>query len=358
MAEQTKIAWCDHTWSPWRGCSHAALADGSEHPGCLNCYAEALSKRNTRVLGMWGVDGTRVVNANWKTVLKWDRLAGEARVRRRVFTSLCDPFEEAVGWVLRTNGDVMIEDDQVPGGRCRELPDVRREFFRLIDSTPNLDWLLLTKRPQNVRSMWPFDRVGRRAIFPGCHGKLGEPQDCYERLRRNNVWLGVSVSDQRTADELIPELLKLRDLSPVLFVSIEPMLGLVRLNLATECDRNCAEHQEAFCPGTSGKCVGQQDLDLVIVGGESGPSARPCDVSWIRSIVAQCKATGTPCFVKQLGSHVLASEALDPVDQFPGDVKFDGIDRTTIRARLRDRKGGDPSEWPEDLQVQEMPHVR
>ena len=102
MGEQTKIQWCDHSASPWHGCEHARMPDGSEHPGCWNCYAEAMSRRNQRVLGVWGGDGTRVKSKSFvKNLIAWNKV-GEKRGRPvSVFPSICDPFEnrpELVPW--------------------------------------------------------------------------------------------------------------------------------------------------------------------------------------------------------------------------------------------------------------------
>src|SRR4051812_31601872 len=119
MGAETKIQWCDYTWSPWHGCAKVS-------PGCTNCYAEKMSHRNPGVLGIWGGKGTRVISADWDKPRRWDRAAAKAGKRRRVFPSICDPFEDR-----------------------SDLVDARIRFFHLISETPNLDWLVLTKRPEN-----------------------------------------------------------------------------------------------------------------------------------------------------------------------------------------------------------------
>lgn len=346
MAEQTKIQWADSTWSPWRGCSHAVLPDGTEHPGCQNCYAERQAKRNPRIMGTWGQDGARVVNSSWTTPEHYEQVARLNDKRRFIFPSLCDPFEDFYGHVLTTGGEVVVDCGdcghsgppaasnflpphcaQCGSGNveCGPLDGTRLRFFRLIDATPNLTWLLLTKRPQNVRAMflpWLRDRSGA--------GKES-PDDAWRTMMPlRNVWLGVSVSDQASADGLIPELLQLRDLLPVLFVSCEPLLGPIDLDVAGEgvhalgCGNDNHRHLT--------ECA---SIDWLIVGGESGPRSRPCNVAWVRSLVEQCQEAEVPCFVKQLGAHV----ALDEYR----------------RLYLGDPKGGDQNEWPEDLRVQEVP---
>lgn len=314
MGEKTKIEWATHSMSPWIGCAR-------KHTGCDNCYAEAMAGR----LGVtWGPNGTRLRTAEstWKQVEKWNRadqpfLSWTNHERPRVFPSLCDPFEDypnAVEVVGRN-----------PAGD-RSMDHVRRDFFALIDRCQNLDFLLLTKRPENVRRMWPVERDYNPE----------PPRDPYEfRRRRKNCWLLYSASDQQTLEAGLRHLLACRDLVPVLGLSLEPLVGPVEF----------------------GDMI--YLIDWCIVGGESGPRARPCDVSWIRSVVEQCKEAGVACFVKQLGSRPVWNPA-DKCDQWPEYVRFDyqnAGESSRHRIVLRDPKGGDPDEWPEDLRVREFPHV-
>jgi protein gp37 len=312
MGEVTKIEWCHHTFNPWRGCTKVSA-------GCAHCYAETLSHRNPAVLGEWGSNGTRVVAAEsaWREPRKWDRAAKAAGERRRVFcASLADVFEA---------------NDQVY--------ETRGRLWDLIDETPNLDWLLLTKRPENLP-----------AFVPWCFDHAGE----YRENFWPNVWLGVSVEDQAAADERIPALLEI--LAAVRFLSVEPLLGPVDLTRLTwrgdRIDALDSEHDPAG-----------PRIDWVIVGGESGPNARPCDVAWIRSIVDQCAAAGVSCFVKQLGAK--PGEWSGP-GFIPGSLTAMAIDAHLAAGgsepdddwyplTLADRKGGEPAEWPADLRVQEWP---
>jgi protein gp37 len=181
VGQETSIGWTHHTFNPWRGCAKVS-------PGCANCYAEAQSKRNRRVLGEWGPGGRRVIAGEgyWRGPLKWDRDARAAGERRRVFcASLADVFE----------------------GRP-ELAHPRRRLFRLVRATPSLDWLVLTKRPELAEALLPADWGG------------GYP----------NVWLGVSVENNDYAWRAAV----LRSLpAAVRFVSYEPALGpLDALDLA------------------------------------------------------------------------------------------------------------------------------
>lgn len=252
MAENTKIEWATHSFSPWIGCSRV-------HAGCQNCYAEAMAGR----LGVkWGPNGTRrrTAESTWKQVEKWQGQAyairdarpfGKPPDRPRVFPSLCDPFED---W--RPGGDA--DSDRLRGWRA--------DFFALIDRCPNLDFLLLTKRPENIRRMWPCAGTGKDA-----------GADNY--LLRDNVWLLYSASDQASLDAGLPHLLACRDLAPVIGLSLEPLIGPV--------------------PAWWAACDVRGGIGWVIVGGESGPRHRPMDISWLESIADQCESAGVPLFVKQ-----------------------------------------------------------
>lgn len=337
MAAQTAITWCNATFNPWIGCSKVA-------PGCTNCYAEAdMDHRRGRV--KWGPFGTRSRTSDnyWKQPLRWNRQAEAAGGRRRVFcASLADVFEQWDGPIVDAAGNRLKESatgdiapreqgDYGPSSRWLTMSDLRRDLFALIDRTPKLDWLLLTKRPENVLRMWDYSRKVK--------GHVSQNEgDGIEALRKN-CWLGCSVSDQATADAAIPHLLKCRDLCPVLFVSAEPLLGPVNLHLGKRDDgRPWERHLE---------------LDWLIIGGESGRNARPCNLDWIRDLVRQCREAGVPCFMKQLGSNVLCDlESTD--DGWPEGTVADPQGRYG-RIQLRDSKGGDPSKWPADLRVTQWP---
>jgi protein gp37 len=355
MAANSAIEWTDHTFNPWRGCTKV-------HAGCTNCYAEV--NYSVKMHGVkWGPNGTRVKlsDAGWREPLKWNRDAQAAGERRRVFcASLADVFEDWQGPILSHDGERLYRTKNGKYATLADIPvvcedpatldDLRRDLFKLIDATPWLDWLLLTKRPENIRRMWAAkDDV--RPIFPGAPGKLGEPLPCkVTGAHRSNVWLGTSISDQKTADEFVPRLLKNRDLAPVLFLSCEPLLGPI----------NLVPHFKAG----SNEFVNSQGIncDWVIVGGESGPHARECNIVWVRSIVEQCKAAGVPVFVKQLGSKPIEHVQEDMAKVlFPGGVPAGAVcagQYEHLRTfRFADTKGGDIAEWPEDLRVREFPRM-
>lgn len=330
---KSKIEWTDYTFNPWEGCTKVG-------PGCDHCYAEARNQRFAKGEN-WGTGAPRrrTSAANWKQPLKWNREAEKEGVRYRVFcASLADVFDNEVD------------------------PRWRADLFRLIRNTPNLDWLLLTKRIGNAESMI------RDALIKGHLLTSGSTPWPWP-----HVWLGATIVNQEEADRDIPKLLKTP--AAIRFISAEPLLGsinLSHLSVPDDADRHDGPWMltwdalggfRATSPysGTDGNST----LDWVIVGGESGPNARPCDVSDIRSIVLQCKAAGVPVFVKQLGRNVIdrndAGFEGDDGDDWPGPVEVEDVGPCSwqgepVRVKLQDRKGGDMTEWPEDLRAQEFPN--
>lgn len=300
MGTMTGIEWCDHTWNPWRGCAKPpANADGTgEAPECEFCYAEVGSARNPANLGTWGPDGHGAIGvpAYWDLPRKWAALARrDGLPRPRVFfASYADVFED--------------RPDLVPH---------RERAFEIIDQCHGLDFLVLTKRPELVPRLWP-----------------GGPE-----ARRPNVWLGTSCGHPSSLWR-VDALKAARHLADVLFVSAEPLLAPID-----------------FGSRLSG-------IHWMIVGGESGPAdkARPCDPDWIRGIAMQCHRDRVALFVKQLGSArgramcVECGYTGDPAD--PYERVFCsrcGAGLINLFGGLRDRKGGDPSEWPADLRIRELP---
>lgn len=347
------------------------MPDGTIHPGCVHCYAK--DNYSVKMHGIkWGSEkagGTRVRNSDayWREPLKWNRLApkkwfhdaarsmgGRGLPAPRVFcASLGDVFEDWSGSILDHKGNVIYltsdgkHDFRSTAGRPLTMDDLRADLFRLIDATPNLDWMLLTKRPENIRRMWP----------EACPD-LGDGP----RLFRPNCWLGTSCSDQETADAAIPELLKCRDLASVLFVSAEPLLGPIDFAKYTggtlyrcSCGYKATENEMIFhggdyytCADCGKICRPEKSLDLVITGGESGPKARMHDVQWSREIGEQCMAASVAWFHKQHGSNAVAWTE--------ENGRREGFGHN-ISNGLKDPKGGDPREWAPFFQVRQMPEV-
>jgi protein gp37 len=209
---------------------------------------------------------------------------------------------------------------------------------------------ILTKRPAHMLAVFD-EKTFDGGIFWEVLADLEEAGDEEEMpWPLPNVWLGVSVEDQARADERIPLLAKVP--AVVRFLSCEPLLGPLDL-------------QPFVGPPRPGKpCLAELDvrhdrirpsIHWVIVGGESGPDARACEVDWIRDVVSQCRATRVPTFVKQLGARPTLTEAV--LAEWGDGVRFTGDGPGTNRGRalLADPKGGDPLEWPEALRVREFP---
>lgn len=327
MASNSKIEWTDHTFNGWWGCEKV-------HAGCANCYAESTDKRWGG--GHWGSKSPRrFILGEWGKPEKWQREAERDGVIRRVFcSSMCDVFEDHDGPMVDVHGNAVEQD----------LDSCRFRIFELIEKTPNLLWLLLTKRPENVRSMVPYRWI------------LNWPE---------NVMTGTSPCDQHTADKCIPALLKVPGKR---FLSCEPLVGGVDFGRIPHETRSAEEARRVGGLVNDWEVLYQNPLSgfyatsmisgmndgerihWVIVGGESGSKARPMDIWWARSIRDQCQAARVPVFIKQMGR--------DPYDGLEGCEEPIGAGLPeSAWLNLKDKKGGDWSEWPEDLRVREYPEV-
>lgn len=239
---KTKIQWVDYTFNLWWGCVQIS-------PACDHCYAMGMAKRlGNRLFGhpvQWGPGGQRgyIADDKWRAPLKWDRDAQRANERRRVFCgSMMDVFE----------------------GLKEQRPHLER-LWSLILETPHLDWLLLTKRPNNVAKLRP--------------GKWP-----------SNVWIGATIETQEWAEQRLPHLLAVD--CAVRFISVEPMLGALDLR----------QHLGA----------GPGKINWVIFGAESGMQARSPEgtVHWFRDLRDQCAAARVPLFFKQWGSFRQSGDQL------------------------------------------------
>lgn len=274
MVENSAISWTDHTFNPWIGCSKVS-------PACDGCYAEALMGSGGRFARVeWGGPGKGVGTRNltspstWRQPLKWNRKAASAPGETFVFcASLADVF-----------------DNVVPS-------EWRRDLFDLIHATPNLTWLLLTKRPSNIVKL--FDQAYRPE---------GEEQSPNERAGNwpRNAAIGCTVVNQAEADRDLPPLLIAKTiLRPAFaFVSMEPLLGETDIRWAIS--RNRFERASGFLRRAHFSPGFELDsrLDWVIAGGETDQGdhkARPADPDWFRSLRNQCFAADVPFHFKQWG---------------------------------------------------------
>lgn len=233
MGQDSKIEWTHHTFNPWWGCTKVS-------PACDHCYAERDAKRFSPDMNLWGVGARRRTfgDGHWNDPVKWNARAAREGRRERVFcASMADVFDN-------------------------EGPEYARvRLWKLIEATPSLDWLMLTKRAGNVSSMVPV--MWWEHGFP------------------SNVWLGISVVNQHEADRDVRRLLLVP--ARVRFLSCEPLLGPINLQRAHRAPERLPR------------------VSWVIVGGESGPNARPMHPDWVRSIRDECEGVGVPFLFKQWG---------------------------------------------------------
>ncbi|MFA6270305.1 MAG: DUF5131 family protein [Candidatus Paceibacterota bacterium] len=264
MGEATKILWAGRplpdgsiepgfSWNPWIGCTKVSA-------GCLNCYAETLNSFHKWNPEGWGKGKPRKLTSdtNWKKPIQWAKKAVKDGVTRRVFcASLADVF-----------------DDEVPN-------EWRLRLFALIMDTEKiggLEWLILTKRPENIETMlpWMSDTI-------------------------TNIRIGVTCENQEMADKRILELL--RAWRGKNFVSVEPMLEEVNLRQST-IDFLDGWYADIYIHRDTGEAepmqVPMRKLDWVICGCESGSNARPMNIDWTRSLRDQCVEASTPFFLKQM----------------------------------------------------------
>lgn len=269
MGKVTGISWADHTFNPWIGCAKVSA-------GCQNCYAEHDTfPRMERAAGveLWGVNAARHVtgDGNWRQPETWNRRASRDRIRRKVFcASLADVFEARA-----------------------DLVEPRARLWTLIEGTPHLDWLLLTKRPENIERMLPerWSSIGYYML----HGTLPELSPFPQ-----NVWMGVSAENEEQFRKRWPVLESVgrRWYIPVLFVSAEPLLGPIDM----EDDLvEFIEHEED-------NTIWVRGIDWVICGGESGRNARPMHPAWARSLRDQCQEVEVPFFFKSHGEWLHESQ--------------------------------------------------
>lgn len=271
MGKDSKIEWCHHTFNPWIGCTKVSA-------GCAHCYAETMENRWGRG---WGPAAPRRRTSKdyWKQPAKWNKAAAELEVRHRVFcASMADVGED-----------------------LPELVEIRRDLSVIIEQTPNLDWLLLTKRPENLKRL--FARWD--STMPGG----GWPP---------NVWAGTSVEDQERADLRIPLLRQVP--AAVRFLSCEPLIGPITFRPSAH---TLEDMVKLSTNGDGSRPMMLDGIHWLIAGGESGPGARPMDHEWPRYLLKQAKEAGTAFFMKQMGG------AYD--------------------------KGGDLESIPEDLRIREFP---
>lgn len=320
----TSIEWTDETWNPTRGCSRVS-------EGCRNCYAERIAarfngtdivdgQRKLRTFAGFAIRGqdgphwtgrVELIESKLQEPLHW-------RKPRRVFVnSMSDLFHENLPY-----------------------PDILH-IFQTMGKCPRHTFQILTKRSAKMRellSLFWWRNLGHSPAMGGDHWVkvIAGEQRAGDQNFLPNVWLGVSVENQQTADERIPLLLQTP--AALRFVSYEPALGQVDFTAlngrigGTRLDCLSGRWDDDDSCGES--------VDWIIVGGESGPGARPFHLEWAREAIRQCKAAGVPVFVKQLGSRLVGETA---------DLIY--------LASMDSRKGGDWDQWPPDLRIRQFPDI-
>lgn len=339
MGETTAISWCDSTFNGWVGCQRVS-------PGCVNCFAEAQDHHWHPKDGHWGplAPRSRTSEANWRKPIAWNKKAAALKVRPRVFcSSLSDVFEDRP-----------------------ELAPWRADLFKLIHSTPHLDWLLLTKRPENAQHLWM--RAMSDAFPPGQFSdgtKVPAPKKAAPWLP--NIWLGTTVEDQRRAEDRIPHLLDVP--ARIRFLSVEPQLEAISLtDIKGEACPDCggpttwnaldpAAYCATCCECYPGELLAIRGVDWVIQGAESGHGARPFLAEWAHDLAAQCEEAGTAYFLKQLGARFV--DAKNGVVGKSCAVEPEALASGNTR-RLKNGHGADMAEWPADLRAlgQAFPKVK
>jgi protein gp37 len=343
---KSEIQWCDAVWNPTRGCARVSPGCGTGTAG--GCYAERQAHRfsgkgqsyeGLTILGKHGprwVGNARFVPEKLGEPLKW-------RKPQRVFVnSMSDLFHSD------------ITNEQIAA------------VFGVMAACPRHTFQCLTKRPERMLEWFRWVQCqsetpsGAEMFVQQCaYNLLGDrfPLHPIKGTFKRYPWplrgvhLGVSCEDQQRADERIPLLLQCP--AAVRWVSYEPALEAVDFTrylkpTLVSADGRRLQHPDPAVPNTGG--TWEFGLDWLVAGGESGPNARQCSVDWIRDVVRQCQHASVPVFCKQLGSAYVDAENGVGGHRCPAVIPDYGA-----ITRLKDRKGGDPSEWPESLRVREFP---
>ena len=287
MAQFSKIEWTHHTFNGWWGCIKVS-------PGCDNCYADVWANRMGHQV--WGPHAERRIlsDDHYRLPLKWNKLAHIADERHRVFcSSMADFFENNA-----------------------QLTEPRQRILKLIDQTTQLDWQVLSKRPQNIRKHLPKDYD-----YPP------------------NLWLGTSVEDQHAANTRIRYLLE-HDRAAVRFLSCEPLLGPVDI-------------RQYLVPNTKGAKV-----DWVIIGGEAGGHSRPVNPVWIASLIKQCTKAGVAVFFKQFGDYVPHQRVRDDGKRYKVITVFKTNGDEILMARVGKKDAGNTILRQQWLQYPDTPFTR
>lgn len=338
MSDKSGIQWTDATWNPVIGCRRVS-------EGCRNCYAEVQARRIAAMHPNGPYPGVVRKDYQEKPLPLWNGTA----------TFLPERLDQPLRWrkprlvFVNSMSDLFHEDvtnEQIAA------------VFGVMAAARQHTFQVLTKRSKRMREWFAW----AAAIF--LSGQALPTSEVYARVGErfgdgfgsnhwplSNVWIGVSAEDQQRADERIPDLLACP--AAVHWVSAEPLLGPI----------DFLGHDDGEQPEYPGKYLGQiggmgawtgfgARLDWIVVGGESGPGTRGCDLAWIEDIVEQCSIAAVPVFVKQLGSRPYRESP-------PRAVRSETSTVVLVPIPLRHSdKGGDPRDWPDGLGPREWPEAR
>ncbi len=380
MSVGTTIEWTDASWTPVKARRKDTGKVGWHcervSDGCKNCYAATF---NGRMLpnGGTGLDFTRQARDQVEIFIDEKTLAEPLRWKkpRKVFVcSMTDLFAEFVPFeFIDKVFAVMALCPQHQFQILTKRPERMAEYLETRTAMDDSHRVHTLPQWYQVYTHWFDEGYGGGRFFDterawdSAHS-AAETINPTQPLR--NVWLGTSVEDQAQADKRIPHLLKCP--AAIRFLSVEPMLGAVDLepflwgvvgSTAGYFDRNGVRRSGGI--GGQMMCSRPQNaIHWIIVGGESGHGARPCDMAWVRSIVNQCKAAGVPAFVKQLGACVV--QRCSNCGKMTGNCRGGMVDacgpgHAQLAAEafnVRNSKGGDISEFPADLRIREFPNLK
>lgn len=329
MADQSNgISWCDETWNPTRGCRRVS-------EGCRHCWAERMAARLSGPGKAY--DGLVSTASHFSCRPRW---TGRARF-------VPEMLERPLRWrkprriAVSLMGDLFHEDIAF-----EEIAAV----FGVMAATPQHTYLILTKRPERMVEFHEWLAASNVGYGPADHCviaagvKMGRPEFLVPRVEwpLPNVWVGVSAENQQTLEERWRYLAQVP--AAVRWISLEPLLAHVDLGQLHKVGKHLV-----------GNCEHSAEPDWVVVGGESGPRARPCHVSWITAIAAQCLNAGIPMHIKQLGSCPV--DELEPTGRFRTHEGRRQMEVTAKRYSISDSKGAVMDDWPPDLRVREWPEV-
>ena len=299
MAEWTKIGWCDMTFNLWIGCEEVS-------EGCRYCYAKRDARKYWPTMDLWGKGSSRksLSEGYWRKLFSWNKKAESLGRPLTVFVgSMCDIMEihsnEKINQFMNSN---------------------RKRLYTAIEQTPNLIYLLLTKRPENYEKLLP--REWTSAGYADIYNKLPEGAPI-----PSNVWLGCTMENQKNFDQRMPvmEWIARQFHAAGMFLSLEPLLGPI--NTTDWLYPNIENDEDHY--------IENRVPDWIIVGGESGEfgKARMMEIDYARRIIEDCKEAEVPVYFKQTGSAF---------------AKYHQLNSDT---------GKDISEWPETLRIQQFPEI-